>query len=107
MIFQFATNAWDKYQREIQFVEDQSRVFAVIDDRRFVNLIIFTEGLQFTPDYYCPRPKMVNGLPYFESAIPYNACYVPSHDELIRHREFNPVDMWLGDRWILMRRIYG
>ena len=38
--------------------------------------------------------------------MPYNSCYLPN-EERVEPREINPVEMWIEDRWVLLRRVYG
>ena len=60
-------------------------------DKTFWILGPMVEDLTFEHDYYCPRPKTINGEPYFEKVYPYNACYLPDHDEQVDRRNLDPV----------------
>ena len=39
--------------------------------------------------------------------VPYNACYLPIGNWPVDRKAIDPVAMWLEDRWVLLRRIYG
>ena len=44
-----------------------------------------------------------------KKVVPYNSCYLPDEEKKrdVLAKDLNPVDMWLEDRWVLVRRIYG
>ena len=65
------------------------------------------QDLDFKFETYSPPPRKVNGVPFWEKVVPYNACYLPQGDARVDHKTLNPVDMWMEDRWVLLRRIYG
>ena len=108
-IYRAAAAAWSRFRGKLEYIEsnDIPKSFTRQHDRRFFYFGHMVEDLKFEHDFYCPKPKMVNGEPLWEKVVPYNACYLPNHDDRIDHRELNPVEMWLEDRWILTRRIYG
>ena len=41
--------------------------------------------------------------------MPYNSCYLPEEEKNkdVHSKDLNPVEMWLEDRWVLVRRMYG
>ena len=41
--------------------------------------------------------------------MPYNSCYLPEEEKNkdVHSKDLNPVAMWLEDRWVLVRRMYG
>ena len=55
------------------------------------------------------RPKKQNGEPVWGKVVPYNSCYLPDEEKNkdIHSKDLNPVEMWLEDVWVLVRRIYG
>ena len=108
-IYRAAAAAWSRFRGKLEYIEsnDIPKSFTRQHDRRFFNLGHMVEDLKFEHDFYCPKPKIVNGEPLWEKVVPYNACYLPNHDDRIDHRELNPVEMWLEARWILTRSIYG
>ena len=74
---------------------------------KFIDLSRFVQDLSFGFEPYCPAPKRINGVPHWEKVVPYNINYLPSGGNSVVRKAIDPVAMWLEDRWVLLRRIYG
>ena len=58
--------------------------------------------------YTADRPKRQHGLPTWANVpVPYNMPYLPNKPKDVRQKTIDPVDMWLEDRWVFVRRVLG
>ena len=67
--------------------------------------------LHFEPEYYSPVPYYNNGYPQWRRVIQYNSCFLRYEGAYEKPEQdlkyLDPVKMWLEDRWVFIRRMYG
>merc|ERR1711973_799824 len=84
------------------------RKFHLRDGRKYLfDMTRLTQDLELEEETYSKRPRVIDGHSVWPEVAPYNACYLPKGNPEIQRRALNPVDVWLEDRWVLLRRIYG
>ena len=103
-----ASGAWRYRYNKLTWIDSKPRkVFTQNNGRKYLDLSQTVQDLNFKFETYSPPPRKMNGVPFWEKVVPYNACYLPQGDARVCHKTLDPVDMWMEDRWVLLRRIYG
>ena len=89
-IYDLASEAWVyNYERLGWVNSNPSKDFVTKNGRRYIDLYDMADGLNFNFESYSPSPKKVNGVPYWEKVVPYNACYLPQGDTRVCHKPLN------------------
>ena len=104
-----AAEAWSSDYHKMKYCPGNKPKFVNKGDKKFFDFSHLVEDLEFNFEFYSTRPKKQHGTPVWEKVVPYNSCYLPADErnKEVQTKELNPVEMWLEDRWILVRRIYG
>ena len=89
-IYHLSMEAWTGHYDKLCWVDSKPRKDLVTKNgRRYIDLYDITYDLRFQLETYSPTPKIVNGVPYWEKVVPYNACYLPRGDTRICHKSLN------------------
>ena len=103
-----AKEAWRLYEDKLTNVSKYNPIYRRLDGKDCIDFTNVVGDLNFEFEFYSTRPKRQNGSPIWDRVVPYNSCYLPDDGKKeVSLRELNPVEMWLEDRWIFVRRIYG
>ena len=101
-------DAWRFHPEKLDFVEKYKPIYCYLNCMNCVDFTAMAGDLNFEFEFYSSRPKRQNGVPHWGEVIPYNSCYLPDDgNKKVAYKELNPVEMWMEDRWIFARRIYG
>ena len=70
-IYRSAATAWRRFRGKLIYIEsdDFPKSFSQQQDRKFLILGQMVEDLTFEHEYYCPRPKTINGEPFWENVF--------------------------------------
>ena len=86
-----AAGAWRYNYDKLVWIDSKTRKeFVQKNGRKFLDLSRMVQDLHFKFETYSPPPKKVNGVPFWEKVVPYNACYLPQGDGKVDHKVFKP-----------------
>ena len=107
-IRRMSKDAWRLHQEKLVFVDKYKPIYRNLNGKDCIDFTNMVGDLKFKFEFYGSRPKRQNGIPVWGEVIPYNSCYLPDDgNKKVPCKELNPVEMWLEDRWVFARRIYG
>ena len=108
-IISFSRKAWKDYYWRMKLESHYKPQYCWKFGKKYVDFSGEVRGLTFKWELYtATRPKRQHGIPTWTSVpAPYNMPYLPNRTKDVREKTIDPIDMWLEDRWVFVRRVLG